>query len=880
MTAPRETPLAVKCLSPLLLLLAFNSAQAASQLVATRLTPQNIASLQPSGPDAIAGLGDWVLSNGTLCAAISDIHHETGFNPWGGTLIDLQHCGRADDQWTFQHALPNLDKDKPLEPREIISSQEDGHAAITVTSSSFGLQLRSRYQVDSNHPRQLAIKHELRRLQDGDAVNMFGLLVLHPHLSLTPYSHSTVAKPYSKGFNYGSLDRSDTLSMVEAMLPADIHVLVGSPDLSEISYGVHLEEATLLSADGTFEPLPIFQVTDPTYSFQGVLSRPPWFTGDEKLGLLELAQSRLMDIKKGETLDIKQRIYLGERADVASSLDQIFRGPVISGSVALPEAMIHIRDRKGTPLNIAKIENGVFTARLPQDAREISLSVHSASGIDSTTDINLTATDTQVGHLPHAPPAFVELPSSGPMRLIFLGKDGTPDPDFNDNLLNFTLDGQAVKEVQAANYISLAGIESDPRTVALRPGKYRLLATRGMAYGVTETEFSLKSGDSLALDIATPMRELAIEGWKSADLHVHSAPSFDSYMPTDERLRGFVAQGGDIMVATEHNVLVNYQQDVDRLGLSNQLKTVNGIELTGMARTADTPFTNGHLNIFPLSAKPEQFAGGLPPHEGRRLRSLYGDIQKTFGTALRQLNHPRVSDPLDTEGDNAYFDHLLNGQAYNPEQPLESDDNRSLIEPDPTNGLRDLDFDLLEIANGNDFASYEITRRDWFSLLAQGEKIVASANSDSHGSRQLIAMPQNYVKMAQPYSEAAFVQAVKKGQMIGTSGPLLGVYASTSNNSHIALGETINQPDFTLHVTIEAASWVPVEQLTVFVNGKVYLQQPVSAGIELAFPITTQSPGFVTVEVTGTADPLYAAIAPGFTPFAFSNPIYIDSGKE
>ena len=71
-----------------LMLLGTLGARANGAPIATRLNEDNIEDLQPAGPDAIAGLGDWVLSNGTLCAAISAIEHETGFSPWAGGLLD------------------------------------------------------------------------------------------------------------------------------------------------------------------------------------------------------------------------------------------------------------------------------------------------------------------------------------------------------------------------------------------------------------------------------------------------------------------------------------------------------------------------------------------------------------------------------------------------------------------------------------------------------------------------------------------------------------------------------------------------------------------------------------------------------------------------
>ena len=75
------------------------------------------------------------------------------------------------------------------------------------------------------------------------------------------------------------MDRQDSLSMLDAMLPADIHVMVGDVALGDIAYGVHLQTAELVDKDGKVRPLPRFQQTDPTYSIQGMLSRPPWLGG-------------------------------------------------------------------------------------------------------------------------------------------------------------------------------------------------------------------------------------------------------------------------------------------------------------------------------------------------------------------------------------------------------------------------------------------------------------------------------------------------------------------------------------------------------------------------------------------------------------------------
>ena len=863
---------------PALALLCIEGVAAGEATTALRLSASNVAQLQPQGPDAIAGIGDWLLSNGTLCATVSDIEHETGFNTWGGALVDVYHCGLNDDQWPLQHALPNLNKDKPLRPETISASSGDTQASITVTSRGYGLSLRSEYRVDLEHPSQLVIDHQLIRTGEGEAVTMFGLLVLHPHLSMTPYSIATEDAQFSQGFEFESLDRTDRLAMVKAMNPADVHVLVGREPVSSISYGIRLEQAELIKEDGEPRPLPRFQLTDPTYSFQGVLSRPPWIGGEGKLGLTEFAQSRLMDLKAGEILKVRQRIYLGKQADVASVTDQIYTGPIVHGELSTDDAVIHIEDTEGNPTTSIRVgKDKQFSARLPADTNGMNLRVNTPWGETKLETSTSGQTRKQLDIDTEQEQSFVVLPKSGPMRLVFKGIGNTTDPDFTDDLLEFKVDGAILRDVHAANYVSLAGIANDEFIVALRPGKYQVYATRGMSYNVTTTEIEVLPGETAILNIDAPIREISAENWLAADFHVHAAPSFDSALPINDRLRSFVAQGSDVLIATEHNVLVDYKSRVSELGLDASLSVINGLELTGMARTELMPFTNGHLNIFPTQAKPREFSGGLPRHEGLRLRDVYQNIRAAFGNALVQLNHPRLSDPLDVDGDNSYFEHLLNGTAYDYTQPLSAPVNQSLIERDRASGLRDLDFDLMEIANGSDYQAYEVMKLDWFSLLDQGEKIFGSANSDSHGRSQLVAIPQNFVRASLPFDEGQFIESVRSGALFGTTGPFLEVHATGPNLPRVEPGGTVSTRKFTLSIHVTAASWVPIENLSIYINGVVHHQQKISRGETVNLPVNMEQDGYILVEVNGAADYLYSVIAPNFTPFAFSNPIFVET---
>ncbi len=58
----------------LLLLLLAGVQPAHAELVAERITTENFDSHHVGGPDSIAGIDDWFISNGTLCAALPDTY--------------------------------------------------------------------------------------------------------------------------------------------------------------------------------------------------------------------------------------------------------------------------------------------------------------------------------------------------------------------------------------------------------------------------------------------------------------------------------------------------------------------------------------------------------------------------------------------------------------------------------------------------------------------------------------------------------------------------------------------------------------------------------------------------------------------------------------
>ena len=229
---------------PLLLAIIFIAARSQGGepvLRVEQLNAGNWEQLHPGGPDAIAGYGDWALSNGTLCAVVSDLDHESGVTAFGGILVDLGHCGAANDQWLMTHLVPNMNTRELVRPHSIHSGTGAGGAYLTVVGRHQGLRLESRYQLDTTRPDTLQLEHTVTRVGEGEALNLLGTMLLHPGRAITPFTLSTGAREYSLGFDWLHVDRSDNAVMLAAMQPANLQVLMGADGMGPpISYGVLL----------------------------------------------------------------------------------------------------------------------------------------------------------------------------------------------------------------------------------------------------------------------------------------------------------------------------------------------------------------------------------------------------------------------------------------------------------------------------------------------------------------------------------------------------------------------------------------------------------------------------------------------------------------
>ena len=318
-------------------------------------------------------------------------------------------------------------------------------------------------------------------------------------------------------------------------------------------------------------------------------------------------------------------------------------------------------------------------------------------------------------------------------------------------------------------------------------------------------------------------------GWISGDFHVHGVNSPDSPVTYLDRLRTFLAEGVDVLVATDHDYVTDYTPYLRQLDdlpapararkASAWLRTIVGEELT--------TFDYGHWNAFPLERQVGDLTGGAVDWAGGTGPSL---TPKQIHDALRampgavdrvvQANHPRGNlgwfshVRLDT-GDGAT--HACPSQFRIPGVPGCDEAKGSAQDT----GLFDDGFTAMEIVN--DFEEQRIHGRinDWFTFLSRGLLATATSVSDTH-HRVLVSAGygRSYVRLGTDdpatLDPAALARAVNARQVVASVGAFATLTARNGAGQVVGVGDLIpatGDHTLTIHAHVETPAWLPPWQV-------------------------------------------------------------------
>lgn len=368
-----------------------------------------------------------------------------------------------------------------------------------------------------------------------------------------------------------------------------------------------------------------------------------------------------------------------------------------------------------------------------------------------------------------------------PCKITVEGVEGTAKPEL----------GPRPASGPAGNQITTGTGEA---RVPLAPGKYKLTFSRGPEYTLATRSVTVRPGAAAEAE-GRLLREVNTEGYVACDFHQHSMLGADAPVGKRDRVIANAAEGVEIAMTTEHNLVADLQPLVKELGLERFVVHVPGNEITTDA--LKVPW--GHMNVFPLVPDPTKPRGGAFPLRGKLASDIVAEARALPGSRVIQVNHPR-------SGLNGYFDQL----KFDPEKGRGEGAGYSA------------DFDAIEVWNGRNVSMRSKTIDDFMALLRTGHPVTPTANTDTHGVvGQEAGYPRTYVRVAddtriEAWSDArtsSLVAAIRSTRdVVLTNGPFLKVTADG-----VPVGGVVRARGgrVTVKVHVGSSSWIKVDRLRV-----------------------------------------------------------------
>ncbi len=217
--------------------------------------------------------------------------------------------------------------------------------------------------------------------------------------------------------------------------------------------------------------------------------------------------------------------------------------------------------------------------------------------------------------------AFIPLDATG-MRYDWDGK--------NDGVLGDTRYDHGILESEHS--------ATGTGTVYLPPGRYDVVASRGIEYGrAVVSGYEVLPGQRRTLQVVLP-HEVDTSGHVTGDFHVHARNSVDSALPMDLRVAAAVAEGLEFVSSSDHDHVTDYWPYVLEMGLERYLATQVGVETS--------PLEWGHFNGYPLRYDDTKLAVHDPVQWVKRtMTEIWEGLKaRVLGSPddfVLQVNHPR-----------------------------------------------------------------------------------------------------------------------------------------------------------------------------------------------------------------------------------------------
>lgn len=408
-------------------------------------------------------------------------------------------------------------------------------------------------------------------------------------------------------------------------------------------------------------------------------------------------------------------------------------------------------------------------------------------------------------------------------------------------------------------------------TFPVEPGDYVAAASHGYEFSTVQSALPVPSGDPQTWTV-TLRKAMDTTGWLSYDGHVHAGPSPDSDLPLDTRFASVVADGLEVAVHTEHEIIVNDKEALEASRWAGLMVSVIGEEVT-----ATTP---EHLSLYGTTVNPEDGPRGNPVRwYEHSLGELY-DLMRERGAQAVVLNHPKWGCSVLCQ---IGWDTVLG-------EPTLKDPTVLGLAADKS--LWSWEFDGVELLNGTKYIfAIEGNRGsglfdDWANWINLGHRITAVGSSDVH-EVDTPGTPRTYITVPDEnlsaWQDSYLGDAIKQGHaQIST-----GAFAHLSANG-VGIGDTATATDghVALSTRIEAMPEVEVDHVVVFYNCDAVLDIPatgstLSVKLDEVLNVPTPIDGSIVVMAFGDlAYPQGLEAVPADVPRVITNPIYVDADGD
>lgn len=567
-----------------------------------------------------------------------------------------------------------------------------------------------------------------------------------------------------------------------------------------------------------------------------------------------------LTVPPGETRILRR--YLAVTSAGLDEIARIFRrlrpaGPIgtVTGQVeADPEALrrgvrVHVLSPKGDHLSVVRPgPDGSFSSEFePGSYRFLA----KADGFEPSPEAFVTVVANQESQVALAIPpstAFDYTVTSNqglpvPARLSFFRKDGPPT-----NILPAKF-GEESHPVGAALVVFSGTGEGNgvvPR------GTYDVWATRGPEY---ERDYARIEAGEAPLSLAFHVEHVVDSaGYVSTDTHIHAEHSPDTSIAEDLRVRTALADGLEVPVLTEHDVIYDLAAATAAIpGATSLVKFIAGSEVT--------TYMYGHFNAFPLTPKPHLINNGGIEWFGTWAPDLFTKIRNSEDhPVVIQVNHPRGADI------GSYFSAV----------GLNRDSGTIRVWSNWSD-----DFDAIEVFNGGCYNGNTEVLLDWFDFLNRGYRFSVSGASDTH-SEHGIGFPRVYIPTEDSVADfdpQALVRAFRDLAVFVSCGPFVRFEIDQTGP-----GGLVSEPGpVEAVIEVQAPSWMAFKDLRILRNGVEVFALPAEewtpgeGAVRFSDLVTlppTEADAWYVLEVRGTGDlwPLHWG-----APYAITNPIFVDA---